>query len=215
MSPLPATGTASATVAEQRWPVTLRCGAVGLRPMRRRDEAAWTRVRARNQAWLGPWESTPPPFSPRPSSFAAMVREQHRMGREGRACAWALEVSADGRRPVFAGQVTLGGILYGSARWAQVGYWIDERWAGRGYVPLAVALATDYAFDVVKLHRVEVCIRPENTKSVRVVEKLGFRYEGRRFAYLHIDGDWRDHDVYVLTAGEVPGGLVARVESGC
>ena len=45
----------------------------------------------------------------------------------------------------------------------------------------------------VGLHRIEINIRPENGPSIRVVEKLGFRYEGLRERYLHIDGDWRDH----------------------
>ena len=61
-----------------------------------------------------------------------------------------------------------------------------------------------------KLHRIEINIRPENTPSLRVVEKLGFRDEGRRPRYLHIDGDWRDHQSFALNAEDVPGGLMAR-----
>jgi ribosomal-protein-alanine N-acetyltransferase len=63
------------------------------------------------------------------------------------------------------------------------------------------------------LHRVEICIRPENRNSRRVVEKLGFREEGLRPRFLHIDGAWRDHLVYVLTAEEVPAGLMHRWRS--
>jgi ribosomal-protein-alanine N-acetyltransferase len=48
---------------------------------------------------------------------------------------------------------------------------------------------------------------------LRVVEKLGFRDEGLRRAYLHIDGAWRDHRTFALTAEEVPGGLLARWRS--
>ena len=82
--------------------------------------------------------------------------------------------------------------------------------AGRGIIPTAVALATDHCFATVGLHRVEVNIRPENAASLRVVEKLGFRPEGLRPRYLHIDGDWRDHLSFALTADEVPEGLLAR-----
>ena len=71
----------------------------------------------------------------------------------------------------------------------------------------------DYCFDVMKLHRIEIAIRPENTKSLRVVAKLGFRPEGLRPRYLHIDGDWRDHLVFALNAEEVPEGLVRRWEN--
>ena len=101
----------------------------------------------------------------------------------------------------------------GSAAWGQVGYWVDQRVAGRGIVPTAVALAVDYCFDVLRLHRIEIAIRPENTKSLRVVTKLGFRPEGLRPRYLHIDGDWRDHRIYAITKEEVPFGLLRRLES--
>jgi ribosomal-protein-alanine N-acetyltransferase len=63
-----------------------------------------------------------------------------------------------------------------------------------------------------RLHRIEIAIRPENEKSLRVVEKLGFRPEGLRPRYLHIDGDWRDHLVFALNAEELPGGMMRRWE---
>ena len=110
----------------------------------------------------------------------------------------------------LVGQLTVGGITWGSMCSANVGYWIDESVAGRGVMPTAVALSVAHCFEVLGLHRIEVCIRPENMPSRRVVEKLGFRSEGMRPRYLHIDGDWRDHLVYVLTAEEVPEGMLER-----
>ena len=95
---------------------------------------------------------------------------------------------------------------------AYAGYWVDARVAGRGVMPTALALAVDHAFARGQLHRVEVNIRPENTASRRVVEKLGFREEAYHPRYLHIDGAWRDHVGYAITAEEVSGdgGLMAR-----
>jgi len=113
----------------------------------------------------------------------------------------------------LAGQLTVSGIVGGSASWGQIGYWVDQRLAGRGIIPTAVALAVDYCFQVMSLHRIEIAIRPENTKSLRVVAKLGFRPEGLRPRYLHIDGDWRDHLVFALNAEEGPGGLMQRWEN--
>ena len=76
----------------------------------------------------------------------------------------------------------------------------------------AVALAVDHCFGPVGLHRIEINSRPENTRSLRVVEKLGFRDEGLRERLLHIDGAWRDHVGYALTSEDVAaeGGLLAR-----
>ncbi len=77
-----------------------------------------------------------------------------------------------------------------------------------------MALATDYLFFERGLHRIEVCIRPENIASLRVVEKLGFRYEGLRRRYIHINGAWSDHFCFALVQEEVRGGVLKRFESG-
>ena len=96
----------------------------------------------------------------------------------------------------FAGQLTVGSIVWGSSRSGQIGYWIDERYAGRGIVPTALAMAVDHCFRAMGMHRLEASIRPENVASRRVVEKLGFRDEGIRVRQLHINGSWRDHICY-------------------
>jgi ribosomal-protein-alanine N-acetyltransferase len=114
----------------------------------------------------------------------------------------------------LVGQLNVSQITYGSLSSATLGYWVVEKVAGRGITPVAVALATDYLFFEKGLHRMEVCIRPENTSSLRVVEKLGFRYEGFRRRYIHIDGKWADHFCFALVVEEVPSGVLGRYEKG-
>lgn len=185
------------------WPVVLAEGDVVLRPLRRRDNRAWSRVRIANAAWLAPWEATYPEESGRPPGFAQMARSFAREARAGRMLPWVIEYQHE-----LVGQLTVGGIAWGSLRSANVGYWVDQRVAGQGITPTAVAMACDYCFLSLGLHRVEVTIRPENHASLRVVEKLRFRPEGMRERFLHIDGDWRDHLTFALTAEEVPEGLL-------
>jgi [ribosomal protein S5]-alanine N-acetyltransferase len=72
-------------------------------------------------------------------------------------------------------------------------------------IPTALALAGDHALGVLGLHRLEVNIRPENTASLAVVRKLGFRREGLRPHYLHIAGAWRDHVSFALTIEDLAG----------
>jgi ribosomal-protein-alanine N-acetyltransferase len=110
----------------------------------------------------------------------------------------------------LVGQLTIGNVQYGSLRSAHIGYWVGEEYAGQGIIPTAVALATDHAFRALRLHRIEISKRPENLPSRRVAEKLGFRYEGERTAFLHIDGEWRDHLVYVMVDGDIPEGVLER-----
>ena len=78
-------------------------------------------------------------------------------------------------------------------------------------MPVAVALAIDHCFFSLGLHRIEIAIRPENTNSLRVVEKLGLHEVGLAPRYLHIDGAWRDHRIFAVTREEVPHGILARL----
>ncbi|MGF1653354.1 MAG: GNAT family N-acetyltransferase [Actinomycetales bacterium] len=186
--------------------MTLRQGAVRLRPLRVADVGAWEAVQLRNREWLGPWEATSPDGSVAPS-FPAVVRSFRREARAGRMIPLVVEV--DGR---FRGQVSVTQIAWGSARSGAIGYWIDHEVAGQGIMPLAVAMVVDHCFATVGLHRLEVNIRPENAASLAVVRKLNLREEGTRRAFIHIDGAWRDHLSFAVTAEEVlPEGLVARL----
>lgn len=186
--------------------MTLHEGTIRLRPLRTGDRAAWNAVRSRNREWLVEWEATVPPGGqPGARTFGAFVRMMTRQARRGEALPWVVWV--DGH---LAGQLTVASITYGSAHSATLGYWIDQALAGRGIIPTAVALATDYCFTELRLHRMEIAIRPENARSLRVVEKLGFRSEGIRPRFLHINGDWRDHAIFALTADEVPPGGLLR-----
>lgn len=188
------------------WPATLREGRIGLRPIRLRDASAWREVRRVNAEWLRPWEATLPiGETDAPMSFAGMVRRLRAEAREGRTLPWVITLDGD-----LVGQVTVGGIARGSLLSGYIGYWIDSRVAGQGVTPTAVAMASDHCFDALGLHRIEINIRPENIASLRVVEKLGFRAEGAREKYLHIDGAWRDHLTFALCREDVPEGVLAR-----
>ena len=136
------------------------------------------------------------------------IRSLLQQARKGYGLPMVVEVEGE-----LVGQLNVSQITYGSLSSASLGYWLIQSHAGKGIMPVAVALVTDYLFFEKALHRMEICIRPENTASVRIVEKLGFRFEGFRRRYIHIDGSWRDHLCYALTVEEVPQGIVARYEN--
>jgi ribosomal-protein-alanine N-acetyltransferase len=101
------------------------------------------------------------------------------------------------------GQITLGGIIFGAMRGAHIGYWIDQRFSNRGYTTRAVKLLTKFGFNNLKLHRIEINLRPENEASKKVAVKAGYLLEGARNNYLHIAGDWRDHITFVKENPEI------------
>jgi ribosomal-protein-alanine N-acetyltransferase len=198
------------SIPGRAWPNTLMSGTdptVTLRPIRVADASAWREVRSRNRIWLTPWDATVPPGGDaRPTTFRALVRRLRKAARQGSSYPFVVEV--DG---VFAGQVSINNIVRGSAQFASIGYWIDQKYAGRGVIPRAVAMVIDHAFVSCGLHRLEICIRPENANSLRVVEKLGIAEVGYAPRFLHIDGEWRDHRIFAITKEEAPYGVLSRL----
>lgn len=168
-------------------------GRVELRPLRLRDKRAWLELRRRNHDWLKPWEATSPTqIHFRPPRFWQLVRFHHREARALRSLSMMIWVAGE-----MVGQINLGGITFGALRGAHIGYWIDQEKSNRGITTEAVVTLTEYAFTDLRLHRVEISLRPENAASKRVAEKSGYTYEGVRARYLHIDGQWRDHVVFI------------------
>ena len=189
------------------WPVVLAAGDVRLRPLRRNDEAAWFRLRTTNREWLARWEATSPiGVRSATPSFTGFLRILRRQARRGTDLPFGIEYRGE-----LVGQLTVSGLSRGSLWSGSIGYWVSEHVAGRGIVPTAVALAVDHCMHSRGLHRIEINIRPENEASLRVVEKLGFRDEGVRLRFLHIDDDWRDHRTFALTREDVPEGLLTRL----
>lgn len=183
-------------------------GPISIRLVRQRDARVLQHELMSNRSWLRPWEATSP-GGPAPLDMRGSIRRLLQQHRDGQGVPFVMEYDGE-----IAGQLNVWGIARGSLSSATIGYWVSERFAGRGITPTAVALATDVCFTELQLHRMEICIRPENAASLRVVQKLGFRYEGLRRRYIHIDGDWRDHYAFALTVEEVPDGVLRRWIAG-
>lgn len=183
---------------------TLRDGRVGLRPVKLRDAKVLERELLGNRSWLRSWEATNPHGSGQ-FDVRGSIRSLLAQGRQGTGLPLIMEYDGE-----LAGQLNVSGIVYGSVSSATLGYWVAERFAGRNVTPSCVALVTDYCFDQLGLHRMEICIRPSNTASLRVVEKLGFRYEGLRRRYIHINGEWADHFCFALVREELNESVLSR-----
>ncbi len=184
-------------------------GTLLLRALRRSDKTQWYEVRRENREWLQPWEATIPlgldDASGLAQTYEDYVRSLSKSARSGDSYMWGMFL--DG---AFVGQISLGSVSLGSLRGATIGYWVSSAVAGRGVTPTAVAMVMDYAFLEMRLHRIEINIRPENSASLRVAEKLGLRREGLRKQYLHINGHWADHVSFAITEDEVGAGIMNR-----
>jgi ribosomal-protein-alanine N-acetyltransferase len=168
--------------------------------MRPEDAEEYTAVRAANRHWLSRWDATSPVPPTGPRTFGDLVDYYQEEALAGRMLPFVIET--EGR---LIGQINVSNIVMGSFRSCTVGYWVSEAIAGQRVVPTALALVADHAMGELGLHRIEVNIRPENTASLAVVRRLGFRDEGVRPRMLHIDGEWRDHRSFALTTEDLAG----------
>lgn len=98
----------------------------------------------------------------------------------------------------FIGQVNFTNITYGAFQAAHLGYSLDHRATGKGLMREALTSAIKYVFEEMNLHRVMANYMPENEKSAKLLERLGFRAEGYARDYLRLAGDWQDHTLTAL-----------------
>jgi ribosomal-protein-alanine N-acetyltransferase len=174
-----------------------------LRPLRGGDFPAWREVRQTSRDWLEPWEPRPEAGSADPvadaDAFRARCSAWDRQRQFDAAYGFGMFLRADDR---FIGEVSLGTVHRGPFQSASIGYWVDRREAGNGYVPEGVALIIRYGFDDLQLHRLEAAIVPRNAASRRVAAKLGLREEGTSERFLQINGVFEDHVRYAITVEE-------------
>ncbi|MEV1247635.1 GNAT family N-acetyltransferase [Nonomuraea sp. NPDC050022] len=107
----------------------------------------------------------------------------------------------------MVGNININSIIRGRAQTASLGYAAFAPTAGQGYMSEGLRLVLRYAFEELRLHRLEAQIQPGNQASLKLVQRHGFRSEGCSPELLFIDGAWRDHERWVITnamAGMVP-----------
>jgi len=98
----------------------------------------------------------------------------------------------------IVGSINLSQIFLGSFRNAYLGYYVGAQYSGQGYMTEAFQLMLRYAFDKLKLHRLEANIQPQNVASIALVKRAGFVREGYSRRYLKISGRWRDHERWAI-----------------
>src|SRR4051812_19971617 len=159
---------------------------VHLRPPRRNDQKAFiAQARASrplHRGWVEPPET--------PVAFAAYVARYGSRSASPRHAGFLVVRNDD---DALAGVVNFSEIVRGVFHSAYVGYYALEPLAGDGYMAEGFALALEFAFRTLKLHRVEANVQPSNRRSLALVERLGFEREGYSRRYVKIGGRWRDH----------------------
>ena len=100
----------------------------------------------------------------------------------------------------LVGVINVNNIVMGSLRSGYLGYYAFIGCEGRGLMSEGLRLVITHAFGRLGLHRLEANIQPDNSPSLRLVERAGFVKEGFSQNYLLIDGQWRDHERWAITS---------------
>ncbi len=173
-----------------------------LRLARSSDVAEVRRVLRANRDHLRPWNPASA-TSDDPWSITAISNTVLRQRRDWKnGTAFVFMIARKERPERFVGKIALSGIMRGAMHGAYLGYWVAEEEQGKGFAAEAVAAVLDFAFGIAGLHRVQAAIMPNNPRSLRVIEKVGFRREGYAERYLQIAGKWEDHILFACTREE-------------
>ena len=168
-----------------------------IRPLAVDDAPEFAAAVVANRSHTEPWEPIHAEAHYTRAGQAETLRRDVEAWEIGSGYAFAVLDRDAGDRII--GRIALGNVVHGAWRNATLGYWIAGAAGGRGHGTTAARLICAFAFEHAGLHRVQPAVIPRNVRSIRVVEKAGFRREGRALRYLNIAGRWEDHDIFAMT----------------
>lgn len=160
-----------------------------LRPAASSDESEFLDLVRASAGLHQPWMSLPST----PEDFRAYIRRYEQPGEES----LLICLRSTG---AIAGLVNINSIIRGRFQCGSLGYAAFAPAAGQGYMTEGLGLVVRHAFEQLRLHRLEANIQPGNHRSLELVKRLGFRREGYSPEMLFIDGAWRDHERWAITA---------------
>ena len=179
-------------------PATATGARVYIRPPHRSDFKQWAALRDNSRSFLQPWEPVWSSDELTRPAFRARVKRAGSEAKDGSALVFFI---FDRLSHALIGGITLGHIRYGVAMNGHIGYWMGEPHSGKGLMQDAVLTLVDHAFNRLSLHRLEAACIPGNERSIRVLEKTGFKREGLLKSYLKINGEWQDHLLFARISG--------------
>lgn len=166
------------------------------------DFQSWSALREKSRAFLTPWEPSWPQDDLTRSAFRRRLKRYQRDLREDLAYPFFI---FDAETDNLAGGVTLSNVKRGVAQSASVGYWAGQPYSGKGYLTRAMRCLIPFAFDSLRLHRLEAACLPSNDASISLLKRCGFVREGYARSYLCINGIWQDHLLFGLLRDDTIG----------
>lgn len=175
--------------------IRISCNRLYMRTPARGDFEAWRDLRIANKSRLQPWEPLWSEDANTRGDWRLRMRAWRKNWRAGRGYAFLL-FSTDSDRLLGGAAIT--NVRRGAAQSGILGYWLGMEATGNGLMTEAVTGLCKWARAELRLSRIEASTLPENVASQRVLERCGFKLEGKAQSYLEIAGKRRDHVLYGL-----------------
>lgn len=173
----------------------MRSDHIHIRPLTADDAAELLRLMQDNRDFFERYSATRSPDFYTMESQVKRIQKQAEAMQNDHAYNFGIFANSDN---TLVGTVSLFQVLRGSLQSAFIGYDLDQSHNGKGYTTEAVRLVVAYAFQELKLHRIEAGVMPHNIASIRVLEKAGFHKEGIARKNVQINGKWEDHQVLAI-----------------
>jgi GrpB-like predicted nucleotidyltransferase (UPF0157 family)/RimJ/RimL family protein N-acetyltransferase len=158
-----------------------------IREIKNEDKEIFITAMQRSQSLHHPWVKAPINASEFDEYFNTYKKPNHRS-----FLVW--DYSGN-----IVGVFNVSEIVRGIFQNAYLGFYAVSDYVGKGYMSAGLKLVLGKIFNELNLHRVEANIQPDNLKSIYLVKKNGFRYEGFSPRYLKINNVWRGHEHWAMT----------------
>jgi ribosomal-protein-alanine N-acetyltransferase len=161
------------------------------------DAPRCARFNAENAQFLAPWEPVVPSTSADVDALRAYRERAVAEAAGGSAFSFAIVGASPQPDAPILGWLNFSNVIRGVFESCTMGYKLDRRMQGFGYMTEAATAGIEFVFETLRLHRIMAAYMPHNQRSAALLRRLGFTIEGVARDYLYIAGDWRDH---VLTS---------------
>ncbi len=187
----------------ERVPKQIGSARIVLRQYRTQDADALAELLSVSyQTHLAPW--SPPSMEQEATSGGLRAAREHLLialdkWEDGSDYRFFITLRETGE---IVGQIGITQIIRGVSQSSFIGYWIGLPYIRHGYATESVVLAMEFAFDILKLHRISLWISVDNEYSLRIARKLGLRFEGIAVRGLFLGDHWHDTQIFAITAEE-------------
>ncbi|EJF90529.1 GNAT family N-acetyltransferase [Bartonella tamiae] len=179
----------------------LQANKIYLRPPHIDDYKAWSQLRVESRSFLEPWEPLWPCNAHSYQRYKVYLNNYLDGRKKDQFYIFFIFDKIFGN---LIGGISIGNIRRSVIQSGDIGYWCGEKFSGKGFMLESLHCLITFAFQQLKLHRIQAASIPTNLRSMRLLEKAGFSQEGLLKDYVKINGEWRDHILYAMLESEQP-----------